>query len=116
MSEHIERDLFRVGAVAPALFRWEIRNALLVAVRRGRVSFDSAVERLNDIQALPIEIGVAPGRSSSETEFESARRFELSVYDAAYLDLAQRLSVPLMTRDARLGDAASKLGLLWGPQ
>jgi predicted nucleic acid-binding protein len=48
-------------------------------------------------------------------ELTLARRFAISAYDAAYLELAFRKNLSLMTRDKRLGEAASNLGLLWKP-
>jgi predicted nucleic acid-binding protein len=40
-----------------------------------------------------------------------ADRFQLTVYDAAYLELAQRRRLPLATLDSELGNAAQALGL-----
>lgn len=115
-STEMERALLRHGGVVPALFRWEIRNALVVAARRGRVTFDWVLDRLVDVQALSLDLDPVPHTSSREPEIELARRFGLSAYDAAYLELAQRRSLPLMTRDARLGAAAAELSLLWSPR
>ena len=41
-----------------------------------------------------------------------ADRFQLTVYDAAYLELAQRRSLPLATLDKPLRTAAGTLGIM----
>lgn len=115
-SGNMEAHLLRYGAAVPALFRWEIRNALLVAARRQRVTYDWLFECLRRVGALPLEVDPAPAAASPEAEIELARRFALSAYDAAYLELAQRRSLPVMTRDARMAAAASELSLLWSPR
>ena len=115
-SSEMERQLLRFGAVVPALFRWEIRNALLVAARKSRVTYDWMFTCLDRIAVLPIDVDPIPAKSLREAELDLARRFNLSVYDAAYLELAHRRSIPVMTRDARLGAAAAELSLLWSPR
>ncbi len=42
---------------------------------------------------------------------ELARRFELSAYDATYLELAMRLRLPLACRDSPLRGALPKAGV-----
>ncbi|HEU5479960.1 MAG TPA: type II toxin-antitoxin system VapC family toxin [Candidatus Tumulicola sp.] len=111
MAEAILRD----GAIVPALWRLELRNALLAAERRGRLTAKEVAEILADVRTLPIEAAQALSRSSSESELELARTHRLSVYDAAHLELAVRLGVPLMSRDASLNAAAADLGLRWQP-
>lgn len=69
---------------------------------------------LADIETLPIEID-ARTNVVLGAELTLARRFAISAYDAAYLELAFRKNLSLMTRDKRLGEAASNLGLLWKP-
>ena len=111
MAEAILRD----GAIVPALWRLELRNALLAAERRGRLTAKEVAEILADVRTLPIEVAEALPRSSTESELELARTHRLSVYDAAHLELAVRLGVPLMSRDASLNAAAADLGLRWQP-
>jgi predicted nucleic acid-binding protein len=103
------------GAIVPALWRWEVQNALLVAQRRGRIAPNALDGALEYLRALPIEtepVGSAVGFGG---ELENARRFSLSVYDAAYLDLALRRSARVATRDPHLGAAADALKIRWLP-
>jgi predicted nucleic acid-binding protein len=104
----VARDLQHSGAIAPPLWPWEIQNAILVAERRKRVTAERAFEILEDIRTLPVAIESGP-TFGAEASF--ARRFNLSIYDAVYLDLAFRRGLPLATRDRALHNAALELGL-----
>ena len=91
--------------VAPALWISETTNALLSAIRRGRVTPDHASQLQSLLTDLPIEIDTAP--SDRRALLEMARRHALSAYDATYLLLAQRTALPLATLDSRLREAAT---------
>jgi predicted nucleic acid-binding protein len=96
------------GAVAPAFWWFEVRNLLAMAERRRRIAPAGTASFLADLQKLPIAIDRAP---DSETVVELAREHALTVYDAAYLELALRLAVPLATLDRALADAAPAAGV-----
>jgi predicted nucleic acid-binding protein len=104
-----------VGGFAPALLRWEVQNALLIAVRRGRLAQETCDAQLADLDELQLSVDGQVVSMSHTRGVDLARRFALSAYDAAYLELASRLRRPLMTRDARLAAAAREIGLLWEP-
>ena len=95
-------------AVVPALWWFEIRNILVVNERRGRIQLADADMFLNDLARLPIRIERDP---SERLVVALARKHQLSAYDAAYLDLAVRLTVPIATLDRALADAARAEGL-----
>jgi len=101
----IGRLLLGHQAQAPALLHCEVANALLTARRRGRVSA-SVAERLGrDFGMLPIAI--APADSDAALRAGSlALLHGLSVYDAAYLDLAQQRRFALASFDEALREAA----------
>lgn len=109
-------EVARSGACVPLLFRWELQNALLTASRRRRISDERAREMLADFDALRLEVDTQPANDSLFVGLEPAQRFELTAYDAAYLEVASRRKLPLMTRDGRLSSAASALDLLWSPK
>ncbi len=90
-------------AAAPALLWYELRNVLLMGERRGRLSESQTVRFLKYMSDLPIEVDRDPddGRVLS-----LARTHRLSVYDAVYLELAQRKALPLATLDGALIEAA----------
>jgi predicted nucleic acid-binding protein len=103
------------GALVPVLWRAELQNALVTAERKNRLAPDQSAAMLDDLACLPIEFDPRPPPLDFVTEVALARRFELSAYDATYLELAFRRGAPLLTRDAALASAASALGLLWSP-
>lgn len=99
------------GAVAPGLWPLEVGNALLVAERRGRLSGRNRTQALQDLIGLPIEIDAeTAGRAWRET-LTLAETHRLTLYDAAYLELAVRRSLPLATLDAALREAAVTAGV-----
>lgn len=96
------------GAVVPQLWHLEIRNSLLTAERRGRISLDEINERLDALSGLPIQTDDEPDLRSA---FYLARRHGLSFYDALYLELAKRQHAELATLDRALGHAAASEGV-----
>lgn len=90
-------------AVVPILWLFEIRNMLITAERRRRISDSETAGFLRDLSRLNVAIDNAP----QEPELLAlSRRHRLSVYDAAYLELAARTGLPLATLDAALLRAA----------
>ncbi|MFO1155721.1 MAG: type II toxin-antitoxin system VapC family toxin [Rhodospirillales bacterium] len=99
------------GAMAPGLWPLEVGNALLVAERRGRLSSRNRTQALQGLAGLPIEIDdETAGRAWRET-LALAEAHNLTLYDAAYLELALRRSLPLATFDTALRTAAVKAGV-----
>jgi predicted nucleic acid-binding protein len=95
----------------PALWWYEIANALVVARRRDRLDQDAA-RRLSSLFArLPLTTAAAPRGDDFETLRVVAWKHGLSAYDAAYLELARYLSAGLATLDKRLASAASNEGI-----
>ena len=92
--------------LAPALWLLETNNALLAVRRAGRI--DQAMhERLRGhVAALPVEFDAAFSYATMEKVALLAARHGLSVYDAVYLELAARRSLPLATLDRALSSAA----------
>ena len=115
LSVRMAEAVLQVGAVVPPLWRLELRNALLAGERRGRLKASDVSAMLEDVAALPIEVVWEHAQGGDEAELALARTHGLSVYDAAYLELARRRSLPLMTRDDALGAAAGSIGLRWRP-
>jgi predicted nucleic acid-binding protein len=95
-------------ALVPTLWWFELRNALLVNERRGRITERQTARFLRDVERLAITIDNTPDESSVLT---LARRHRLTVYDAAYLELALREALPLATLDKALADAAGAEGV-----
>ena len=96
------------GGVVPRIWWYELRNALLMNERRGRISLQQVSDTLDDSLALGIAID---DEHDGSLLLELARQQELSVYDAAYLEVAFRRSLPLATLDRRLHEAAEAIGV-----
>lgn len=99
------------GAFAPALWPLEAANALLVAERRGRLERDRRRRLCGFLKALPIALDADTATQAWTSTAGLAERFGLSAYDAAYLELAERLDLPLASLDGDLRRAANTLGL-----
>ena len=96
------------GAFVPQVWHLVIRNALLVAERRQRISAQGAVARLRSLKELPIYTDTEP---DLESAVELARGHRLAIYDAVYLELARRRNEVLATLDTALVRAAKAEGL-----
>lgn len=90
-------------AVVPPIWWFEMRNLLIVNERRGRLDETRSNRALRILQRLPIELDQ---RINEDRLLAIARAHRLSVYDAAYLELALRENVPLATLDGALAAAA----------
>jgi len=110
------RTVAKRGALVPALFRWELQNALAVAVRRGRIDRRQPPILLARLDRVGLETDDEILERPLAAGFDLIERFGLSAYDAAYLELAERRRLPLMTRDRKLADAASTIKRLWTPE
>ncbi|WP_284180192.1 type II toxin-antitoxin system VapC family toxin [Rhabdaerophilum sp. SD176] len=94
------------GAVVPALWVLEVANSLTVAIRRERISPQERSDALADLSALEISIDPETERHAWKATLQLADYHGLTVYDAAYLELAQRKRLPLVTLDRALASAA----------
>jgi len=100
------------GAWVPALWRLEVANVLEMNVRRGRTAAAFRDSALADLAVLPINLDADTGRHAWGATLRLASRHRLSVYDAAYLELAQRRGLPLATLDQELRAAATAEGIV----
>jgi predicted nucleic acid-binding protein len=99
------------GAIVPALWRLEVANSLTVAMRRRRIDADFRRAALADLALLDITTDPHTDSLAWGETLALADRFRLSLYDAAYLELAQRRTLPLATLDEELCAAAAALGV-----
>ena len=102
------RRVLAKGAVAPDLFRHEVRNLLVIAVQRRRMPEDLLWAQLTRIEKMPIRL-VPSGPSARIAQRALTHR--LTAYDAAYLDLALDQALPLATLDQKLRAAAIAEGV-----
>jgi predicted nucleic acid-binding protein len=85
----------------PALFVYELTNALVVAHRRNRIGANDLDGAFRDISSLNLAIDAATPESSARLA-KLALLYGLSCYDAAYLDLGIRTGFPIATLDKAL--------------
>ena len=99
------------GAVVPSLWRLEVANGFQMAVRRKRIDTAYRDASLKALETLPIEVDAETDTHAWRTTVQLADRFRLTVYDAVYLELAQRRAMPLATLDREVRAAARALGV-----
>lgn len=95
------------GAWVPSLWRLEVANILEMGVRKGRSDGAFRDAALADLAELPITVDPETGRHAWGATAKLAARHRLTIYDAAYLELARRRGIPLATLDRDLRAAAS---------
>ena len=100
-------DGFHVSSMWPL----EVSNVLLVSERRGRTPSDKVIPFLDSLMALSPIIDMAPGHARILAVIRAARLYQLTSYDASYLELALRLDLPIATNDRKLEAAAKTAGL-----
>lgn len=109
-------DALAEGAVleVPALWPLEVANALTVLVRRRKLTADERRLGLGWFRALPVRVDHEMASLAFTTLADLASTHGLSVYDAAYLELAHRRKLVLGCADGPLRQAARRSGVgLW---
>jgi predicted nucleic acid-binding protein len=109
-------DAIDAGAVleVPALWSLEVANALTVLVRRRKLTQTDRDVGLRLLRALPFRVDHDAASLAFSKLSELAAAYDVSVYDAAYLELAERRTLPLACKDGPLRKAATKCGVsLW---
>jgi predicted nucleic acid-binding protein len=95
------------GAWVPVLWLWEVANLLQMNVRRGRHNTRFRDHALADLALFPIKQDAEAGRRAWSGSLILAERHGLTVYDAAYLEIALRRGLLLATLDTDLRSAAT---------
>ncbi|MDE0048842.1 MAG: type II toxin-antitoxin system VapC family toxin [Rhodospirillales bacterium] len=101
-------ELPRLGGVVPGIFRYEIRNVLVVNERRGRIDQTGSARFLMRLRELRL---LHDDDHDDDTVMALARKHGLSAYDAAYLETALRRGDSLATLDRDLANAAAAEGV-----
>ena len=99
------------SAVVPALWLYEVANVVELAVRKGRIPGEKALAFLDSLADLPIEVENPSRTQVFVTVRTLAGQYQLTGYDAAYLELAIRHQLPLASLDKALSRAALAAGL-----
>jgi predicted nucleic acid-binding protein len=99
------------GAVAPTVWPLEVLNALVMAERRKRVDAAQRQRLTGFLRDLPIAFDAETAAQAWSATVQLAERHRLTVYEAAYLELAQRRGLPLASLDNELRAAAEAVGV-----
>ncbi|MGP0594463.1 type II toxin-antitoxin system VapC family toxin [Nitrospira sp. T9] len=103
--DHVCDRLIDDVAIVPPVWPLEIGNALLISVKRGRLTARDVSQLITELRALPVEIDTTSTEQALEETMSLARKYELTTYDASYLELAKRRGMPLATLDTKLRQA-----------
>lgn len=108
VSEAAYKQIAQDEAVVPSLWWFELRNMLIINERRGRLDEPQTARILLLLRGLPVAIDTGV---EEDALLWLARQHKLTVYDAAYLELARRRRVRLATLDSALVRAARAEGV-----
>lgn len=110
LADEVLRTIQSRDAQVPALWFPEVANGVLVAERRGRVGNSASASFLGFVETLPIEQDSARPASTLGAVMKLARNYQLTAYDATYLELVLRMGGVLATFDRELAEAVRKAG------
>ncbi len=108
----VRRALGGATAVVPAVWPLEVANILVLGQRRRRSTEAEASQWLGYLRRLPIRVDEETATRAWSDVLHVARSYDLSAYDAAYLELALRLGLPLASLDDRLKATAASAGVI----
>jgi predicted nucleic acid-binding protein len=103
-------------AYVPSVWHLEIANVLRACERRKRITQADSTRFLAVLKTLNITTDRLAEEYAATTILALTRQHDLSAYDAAYLELAMRLGLPLGSTDAALRKAAQAVGLAYLPE
>lgn len=110
-TEDLLDTVAETGAVVPPLWRLEVANGFQSGIRRKRIDAAYRDASIDDLRKLPIIVDLDTDAHIWTTTLRLSDRYALTIYDACYLELAQRLNLPLATLDQELRAAGHALGL-----
>ena len=105
------KQIAEYGAIVPPLWAFEVGNSLTMAMRRKRINAELRDKALQTLNGFDIQVDQASLDQAWRDTLELADQYRLTVYDAAYLELAQRRALPLATLDEALAQAARQAGV-----
>ena len=110
-AERVLRSLADSEALVPHLWHLEAVDVLLGAEKRGELEAGEVERFIAQLASLPIQTDALTAHQAFSRTLNLSRDYKLSSYDAAYLELAMRKSLPLATLDADLKKAARQAGV-----
>ena len=111
LAEKVLAQLQETGARVPSLWSLEAANVIAKSQRLEKITLAQASAFVALLDALDITVDVSTAQRAMHATLDLARQFNLSAYDAAYLELALREGLPLATLDVKLQSAAREAGV-----
>jgi predicted nucleic acid-binding protein len=96
---------------APHMFWYEIANIFQNLIRRNRFTYDRVLQFFPFLTTIQLTIDFESGPEYAQKLLRLCKTYNLSSYDAAYLELAERKNAVLCTLDEGLRAAAKKHGV-----
>lgn len=110
-TDDILENLQDSTAIVPTLWPLEVSNVLLIAQKHKRINDIQSASFIDALSALPIVVDPSTSSRAMHSIFALAHSLDLTIYDAAYLELAIRERIPILTLDNALIKAAKKLNI-----
>ena len=115
-NDYSDRVLLRFNqgesAIVPAIWHLETINGLLVRERRKTITPNERDEAIKLVRSYPVETDDLTAEPTIiDAVLALSIRYQLTAYDAAYLELAKRTGLPIATQDAAIIQAAKHLGV-----
>jgi predicted nucleic acid-binding protein len=111
LSRSVLESLSHTYAEVPALWLVEVANVLAINERKSRINTALSDEFLTSLSGLDIRVDQREPRVDGTDLLPLVRRYGLTAYDAAYLELAKRKGLPLATFDKDLIRVAPQEGV-----
>ena len=111
-TDGVRDSLAEKRAVVPSIWPLEAANATIVGERRKRLDEARSRRFFVLLEALPIVVDEETSNRAFADIVQLARNYQLSAYDAAYLELAIRRGLPLACNDGKLKTAAVAAGVV----
>lgn len=114
-NEYTDAILEKLGistAVVPTIWPLEVANVLLLSKKKKRITEVQLASFVDALSTLPIVVDPSTTSRAMHSIMVLAGQSDLTIYDAAYLELAIREGIPLITLDKGLIRAAKKLNIL----
>ncbi len=108
-TDAILENLKTSTAIVPTIWPLEVANVLLLSKKNKRITEVQAASFIDALSALPIIVDPSTSAKAMHSIFVLANQQDLTIYDAAYLELAVREKIPLLTLDKGLMKAAKRL-------
>ncbi len=107
-AEKVLKSMLASEALTPNLWHLEAVSVLLGAEKGGTISLGEIERFISQLENLPIRVDPLTAQKAFSRILTLSREYNISSYDASYLELAMREGLPLATLDKKLTKAAKK--------